>query len=466
MVKKGMKMIVLLGMVFVVFCPSAYAKNYDVNIITGDNLVNFPDGRPFISDSNRTMVPIRFVSESLGMQVNWRQEEQEVILKGSDVSIKFKVGEQRAFVNGREKVVDAPSILEGNRTYVPLRFISEVIGYRVTWVEALKAAFIYDDGGLDYGAIANRLVKSITKGDTLLDMSGFPAGQQVIPVIEKFNAYINDKRLVGVVLDNRLMGLQGENFTHPLPNPKYKADELMQKLWAAIAEIIKPGMSDYQKALAVHDYIVLNTAYDEENLLKGTIPRRSHEAEGVLLHGKAVCDGYAKAFKLFMDSLAIDCEIVTGTANGSGHAWNQVKLGGDWYNIDVTWDDPLPDEPGRVVYHYFNITDEELAIDHVWDRSKAHSCTATRYDYYMVSDLFFESADALYQAIESWLQAGKQTFAVKIKGFEFDDQRLKNLIFKYASEYSYRMPLKNAAKKYQMREINVKYRAAVKALAA
>ena len=65
-----------------------------------------------------------------------------------------------------------------------------------------------------------------------------------------------------------------------------------------------------------------------------------------------------------MDILGIPCETITGTAGGIGHAWNAVMLDDEWYMVDVTWDDPVPDTPGQVLYGYFNITDEKMKQDH------------------------------------------------------------------------------------------------------
>ncbi len=147
-------------------------------------------------------------------------------------------------------------------------------------------------------------------------------------------------------------------------------------------EIIKKDMTDYQKVKAIHDYLVLNTAYDEENLKKGTIPKDSYSAYGLLKNRRAVCQGYALAFKLFLEYHGIEAYIVDGTGNGDEHAWNKIKLDGQYYNVDVTWDDPVPDKKGEVSYSYFNISDEMLAADHSWDKAAYPKGEGTKYYYY------------------------------------------------------------------------------------
>ena len=134
-------------------------------------------------------------------------------------------------------------------------------------------------------------------------------------------------------------------------------------------------MSTAERVKVIHDYIVLNCEYDYFNYSKGTIPSDSYTPRGVLINKKAVCQGYAETFKLFMDALGLPCEMVSGTAGSplvgwGGHAWNVVKISGKWYQIDVTWDDPTPDEKGRLFYDYFLITDKQMKKDHKWTSSR------------------------------------------------------------------------------------------------
>ena len=146
---------------------------------------------------------------------------------------------------------------------------------------------------------------------------------------------------------------------------------------ALMPNIITSGMSEYEKVKAIHDYIINNTQYDYDNYLNGTVPDSSFSAVGVFQHGVAVCQGYAYAFELLCDLAGIECELVTGTGNGGGHAWNQVKVDGQWYNIDLTWDDPIYYYNGVLtpilVYDYFLISDEQMYLDHVADDAK-HIC--------------------------------------------------------------------------------------------
>ena len=171
----------------------------------------------------------------------------------------------------------------------------------------------------------------------------------------------------------------------------------------------------YEQELAVHDWIVLNCAYDYDNYLRGTIPWDSYRPTGVFVHGTAVCQGYAESFQLCMGILGIPCIMVTGTANGGDHAWNAVQLDGDWYMVDTTWDDPVPDEPGRVLYSYFNVTDEVLKRDHYY--TSTVEANGTKYNYYASLDNYFTSdeVDAYYAYINAALESaapGEEIYAI------------------------------------------------------
>jgi len=147
--------------------------------------------------------------------------------------------------------------------------------------------------------------------------------------------------------------------------------------------IIKDGMTDFEKLVAIHDYIVLHTDYDYEKYLADTIPESSYYVEGVLLYKTAVCDGYTKAMNLFLNAAGIESYRVVGIGNGGGHAWNLVKIDGEWYHVDATWDDPIiggaPD-PYYVRYEYFCIADSTMDDDHEWNAEYYPASGATDYE--------------------------------------------------------------------------------------
>lgn len=171
-----------------------------------------------------------------------------------------------------------------------------------------------------------------------------------------------------------------------MQNAMFKEFEVDKKVInEIIANNITDSMSEYEKVRAIHDYIIISTKYDEENLKKDTIPDIDFTAKGVLEEHLAVCRGYAEAFKLLMDELDIDCEIVTGYADSVSHAWNVVNVDGAWYQIDCTYDDPVDENNtagngDNLRYDYFLVTDEQICLDHTPDELK-YDCNSEKYMY-------------------------------------------------------------------------------------
>lgn len=110
--------------------------------------------------------------------------------------------------------------------------------------------------------------------------------------------------------------------------------------------------TEYQKEKYFNDYICENTEYDKEAPL-------GHTVFGALVSGKALCEGYAKAFKLLCNKADIECDLIVGEAEDVGHMWNSVNIDGKHSFVDVTWNDQENER-----YTYFNITGEQLTFDH------------------------------------------------------------------------------------------------------
>lgn len=170
-------------------------------------------------------------------------------------------------------------------------------------------------------------------------------------------------------------------------NTKEEADallgELNSKIDEVIAENITPGMTELQMALELHDYLVLNTVYDTDK----SLPDRNGggSAYDILVCGNGVCEGYAQAYNMLLDRVGMSSIMVTSIA--MNHAWNLVNVDNEWYHVDTTWDDPVPDAQGMVNHKYFLLSDKEIRtesdrrshIHHSWD-SKGLLATSTKYD--------------------------------------------------------------------------------------
>jgi hypothetical protein len=164
----------------------------------------------------------------------------------------------------------------------------------------------------------------------------------------------------------------------------------------ALQTLITSDMTVYDKELAVHDFIVRSTVYDPE--AHSAAPDASPDPDndnpyGTLVKGYAICYGYASSFQLFMDVLNIQCVSISGWARGDEeHAWNMVCLEGDWYCVDVGWDDPLGIKGDEVQHTFFNVTSAYMRrTDHQWDEANTPEATGTKYAYKSVLNQLFQA---------------------------------------------------------------------------
>lgn len=139
----------------------------------------------------------------------------------------------------------------------------------------------------------------------------------------------------------------------------------------AAAQIDVTGLNDYEIVCAVNDYLCDTIYYPESEPYEPV----THMAYGAFENGCAVCEGYACAAKLLLNELGILCDIEVGTCTtGGGHAWNLVQLDGNWYQMDVTWNDGSPDRAD-----YLLVTDDYMKKSRTWDESLYPATPSTAY---------------------------------------------------------------------------------------
>ncbi|MEY8763104.1 MULTISPECIES: transglutaminase domain-containing protein [Clostridium] len=172
------------------------------------------------------------------------------------------------------------------------------------------------------------------------------------------------------------------NYSDTKQNLIEKDNEIQNKVDEIVKNVTNPSMKDYQKELALHDYVVRNANYDNST----DVPNDSYTSYGVLIKGVGVCEGYADAMDRLLTAAGIECRMVTGKANGGSgwvdHAWNIVKIQGEYYHLDSTWDDPIMGDGSHIISHsYFNVTDSKMARSHIWDTSKYPRCNSNDYSF-------------------------------------------------------------------------------------
>lgn len=129
-----------------------------------------------------------------------------------------------------------------------------------------------------------------------------------------------------------------------------KNKAIIEKEYANIASLIPDDASDLKKALIVHDYIASNYEYDESltiRTLDETVKKK-----------KCVCQGYTYLYMYVMNKLGVECTTVPSDA--CTHIWNKIKIGDNWYNVDITSDDPLKNMASNINHKCFLVSDNEL----------------------------------------------------------------------------------------------------------
>lgn len=180
-----------------------------------------------------------------------------------------------------------------------------------------------------------------------------------------------------------------------------------------LAELaITENMSEFEKEKAVYDWQVAYARYDvtRQAVMPPDIDHYNYYPYGVLKYHSAICVGNATTFKLFMDMLGIDCKIIHSTAQGE-HAWNLVKIDGDWYHVDVTFDGSS--NTGEPAYNLFNVPDSvKQTGSYPWSSEQFPAATATKYCMAVMQHQELADLYALPQAVKEALKDGKQNVYV------------------------------------------------------
>jgi len=184
---------------------------------------------------------------------------------------------------------------------------------------------------------------------------------------------------------------------------------LSSKVKAVVSECAPSGLSDYEKALNLYNWLCVNATYDYTYTW--------YSAEGVLLHGTGVCDSFASAYILLLEEAGVSCRKVVGSSlEGESHAWVLVKLGGEWYHMDPTWDESSSHR------FYFGLNTALITRDHIIsglsDGGSVPETTATAYNYEMNrADGVFASVEELGALFEA-LPEGQSEYAFYYTGNE------------------------------------------------
>lgn len=237
---------------------------------------------------------------------------------------------------------------------------------------------------------------------------------------------------------------------------KQKTAELDAKAAEILTEI-PSGADEYEKELFIHDYIISNCTYDNSRLQNASM------IYSCLIDGSAACEGYAKSAKYLLEKAGIECYTVVGKArnkNGESenHMWNIVGIGGGYYHLDLTWDDPSG-EKETLSHTYMNLTEQEIMLDH-FDFDSEFECTATQANYFKMSGLLFDSFNSddyklLQKKLAQNALSSKNRIEIRFTSDEAFDSGYERLIEKGAAYYL----AKNINRQYgtDLSEKNIEY---------
>lgn len=268
------------------------------------------------------------------------------------------------------------------------------------------------------------------------------------------------------------------------PDRLKKAKEKFNKTVDKIIDGAPKNATDYELELYANDYLVENCVYDKEAAETEDIAGHENDAYGALVENKAVCEGYSRAFQLLCNRLGIDCISVSGTADGEPHGWNNIKLDGEWYEVDVTWNDTDGDTEFPI-YEYFNLPSDKFSESHYtsplyseislseyentdyYFNIFAPKCTGTKYYYYSYSCVTvydINDSEEITNAIAQAAKYGEKYFDFVIdESLDFDTTADEIIYNGYLAEWiananlanRYNPTLNEEARVYSSEAVNV-----------
>lgn len=204
--------------------------------------------------------------------------------------------------------------------------------------------------------------------------------------------------------------------------------ETVELAAAVIDEVITDDMTDYEKELAIYDWMYENiTCSDGITSVIPILGDGVDNPQGVLKSGEAVCVGFATTFRFFMQMLDIECMVVHDVY--LSHSWNLVNIEGGWYHCDLYMDN------GSTKYASFNMTDDICYQSHEWDMEFFPNAVSTEYCYIMQSAVEFVDLETSAKEIREMLEARKTAvLSYKVVGDTYNDiEELDALLYEIDS---------------------------------
>lgn len=271
-------------------------------------------------------------------------------------------------------------------------------------------------------ALSEYLAMNMLGGASLIDLSEFPEADDPAFVDDAWReAYYQNPLILGAkgYRMNKTGTAMRVVYDEDAVTTAAKQAEIQNVISSIIASIITEDMTELEKELAINQYLCDNIVYDEDalaNAEKNDFKYVDDEfidsftAYGALINGKCVCAGYAAAFKLLAQEAGLEAVVVTGFLEGSlSHAWNKVKIDGEWQILDVTNNDNeylfnallnLPDYAGDRVL----VEDKDYVLDKALDK---YDSVQENNEYYRISERYFPYKEVTNKLVEELTSNGK-----------------------------------------------------------
>lgn len=227
-------------------------------------------------------------------------------------------------------------------------------------IDNVKAGTVYDDNTTlmsdTYAELERRLIEGWTNMEAEIDISDLRIHRDDISLMYGLVFFENPlfyyvERSFGGTLSST-SGMMGAIKPRYLIKDKTEIEETWAQIDKATEEIllyISPDMTDFEKVMAVHDYMVFNYVYDITD---------TDQTMMIILDKSGVCAAYSEAFIHMMNVLGIESTVVRST--DMGHIWNLVQIDNEWYHVDVTWDDVVPDRFAGVNHTHALLSTEAI----------------------------------------------------------------------------------------------------------
>ena len=273
----------------------------------------------------------------------------------------------------------------------------------------------FDQVGKPLSEAGRRVYNAVVNYESRVDLSGLGIAANEDVIWDLLNeAMVYDPIAYFAMTNTNGFGYSYDSNNHLVTlllarsETKEEYDARRAALQAATDEalaVVNDTMTDEEKALALHDYLVATIDYDQY----GIVGSDDQTPYGALVEKACVCNGYAAAYNMLLSFCGIpSIRVVSDAMN---HAWSMIQLDGSWYHVDPTFDDPLGNTPGMVFYDYFLLTDAEISdsgrlgesgVHYDWN---ANGLTATNTAYaHLPRDTYSHQNGGLYSAHYSYTQ--------------------------------------------------------------